>query len=399
MWFRQICYNLLCQSTHVDYNHGSYTGSSTRVYGFLPLFDNGFITKSFVGKPSKWHEGKVGKVAKRSDVARAAGVAESTVSYALSGTRPISEDTKKRIHKAMKALDYKPNAMAAALRSGNSKMLALVFGVTERGISQGDMSYVLGAADAARELGYHLILWPAADRDIQDVVAQAQSGLLDGVILMEVRLEDARVKLFRKLGIPVALIGRTGNPEKDIYSDRDFESAIRIAIEELVRLGHKRIDYLSTTTTQVHDGFGAIVRAEKAANEVAKELGVEMSVLHTGYTTQAGLELGREYAQKTMRATAVVSINSEAIAGFSRGSQKAGLRIPKDLSIICIDSTALEAVAQEPTLTTISPPAVDIAAAAVSALIKSLTNAEMPTPQQLWCGTLVSRESTGPAPK
>jgi len=338
-------------------------------------------------------------MAKRSDVARAAGVAESTVSYALSGSRPISEGTKKRILEAMKSLDYKPNAMAAALRSGNSKMLALVFGVTARGISQGDMSYVLGAADAARELGYHLILWPTPDRDIKDVVAQAQSGLLDGVILMEVRLEDARVKLFRKLGIPVALIGRTAKPEKDIYADRDFESAIRMAVEELIRLGHKRIDYLSATTIQVHDGFGAIVRAEKAAIQVAKELKVDLSVLHTGYTTQAGLDLGHSYAKKTSRATAVISINSEAIAGFSRGAQRAGLKIPKDLSIICIDSTALEAAAQDPALTTISPPAVDIAASAVSALVKSLSNAEIPTPQQLWTGTLVTRESMAPAPK
>lgn len=338
-------------------------------------------------------------MAKRSDVARAAGVAESTVSYALSGSRPISESTKQRIFRAMEVLDYKPNAMAAALRSGNSKMLALVFGVTERGISQGDMSYVLGAADAARELGYHLILWPVRDRDMDDVIAQAHSGLLDGVILMEVRLEDARVKLFKKLGIPVALIGRTNKPDTDIYADRDFESAIRMALEELVRLGHTQIDFLSTTTTQVSDGFGAIVRAEQAAIEIAKELKVKLSFLHTGYLPQGGFDLGQSYGKKKREATAVISINSEAIAGFSRGLQKAGLRIPEDFSIICVDSTAIEAAAQEPTLTTISPPAVDIAGAAVSALIKSLSNPNMPAPQQLWSGELVVRESTGAAPQ
>jgi DNA-binding LacI/PurR family transcriptional regulator len=299
----------------------------------------------------------------------------------------------------MEVLDYKPNAMAAALRSGNSKMLALVFGVTERGISQGDMSYVLGAADAARELGYHLILWPVRDRDMDDVIAQAHSGLLDGVILMEVRLEDARVKLFKKLGIPVALIGRTNKPDTDIYADRDFESAIRMALEELVRLGHTRIDFLSTTTTQVSDGFGAIVRAEQAAIEIAKELKVKLSIVHTGYVPQGGFDLGQNYGKKKREATAVISINSEAIAGFSRGLQKAGLRIPEDFSIICVDSTAIEAAAQEPTLTTISPPAVDIAGAAVSALIKSLSNPNMPAPQQLWSGELVVRESTGAAPQ
>jgi DNA-binding LacI/PurR family transcriptional regulator len=338
-------------------------------------------------------------VAKRSDVARAAGVAESTVSYALSGSRPISDETKKRIHAAIVELDYKPNAMAAALRSGNSKMLALVFGVTERGISQGDMSYVLGAADAARELGYHLILWPARDRDIDDVIVQAHSGLLDGVVLMEVRLEDARVKIFKELGIPVALIGRTNTPDEDVFADRDFDGAIRIAIEELARLGHKRVDFLSTTTLQVSNGFGAIVRAEKAAIEIAREHDIALSIVHTGYLPQGGYELGFQYAKKEEQVTALISINSEAVAGFSRGAQKAGLRIPEDFSIICIDSTASEALAQEPSLTTISPPAVEIAGAAVSALINILSNSQLPAPQQLWSGELVTRESSGPAPR
>lgn len=339
------------------------------------------------------------RVAKRSDVARAAGVAESTISYALSGSRPISEETKSRILKAMKDLDYKPNAVAAALRSGSSKMLALVFGVTDKGITQGDISYLLGAADAARELGYHLILWPARDRDIDDVIAQAQSGLLDGVVLMEVRLEDARVKLFRKLGIPVALIGRTSKPEKDIYADRDFDGAVRLAIEELVRLGHKKIEYLSTSTSQVEEGFGAIVRAENLAIEIAKEHKVKLNIMHCEISVEAGVELAGNYLKKINSGTAIVSINSEAVAGFSRAIQKAGKRVPEDISIICIDSSEREAVAQAPALTTISPPAADIGSAAVTSLIKNLAHLDIEDPQQLWRGDLVTRGSTGTAPK
>ena len=338
-------------------------------------------------------------MAKRADVARAAGVAESTISYALTGSRPISDETKKRIFKAMKDLDYKPNAVAAALRSGSSKMVALVFNVSENGISTSDIAYLLGAADAARELGFHLILWPTRDRDIEDVITQVESGLLDGVILMEIRLNDARVKLFKKKGIPVALIGRTATPEKDIYADRDFEGAIRIAMEELIRLGHKKIDYLSTTRNQASEGFGAIVRSEEAAAEFAREHNVKLNILHAAITHEAGFELGKSYAKRSSRATAVVSINSEAIEGFSRGVRVGGLEIPTDISLICIDSSDIEAVSQDPSLTTIAPPAAQMGAAAVSALIKSLQNLDIPDPEKLWTGTLVSRESTGPARK
>jgi DNA-binding LacI/PurR family transcriptional regulator len=382
-------------STHVNYTEGSYRILSTRVYEDLRKIGNSFITN---GGPFGVQKGRL-RMAKRSDVARAAGVAESTISYALSGSRPISEETKSRILKAMKDLDYKPNAVAAALRSGSSKMLALVFGVTDKGITQGDISYLLGAADAARELGYHLILWPARDRDIDDVIAQAQSGLLDGVVLMEVRLEDARVKLFRKLGIPVALIGRTSKPEKDIYADRDFDGAVRLAIEELVRLGHKKIEYLSTSTSQVEEGFGAIVRAENLAIEIAKEHKVKLNIMHCEISVEAGVELAGTYLKKNNSGTAIVSINSEAVAGFSRAIQKAGKRVPEDISIICIDSSEREAVAQVPALTTISPPAADIGSAAVTSLIKNLAHLDIEDPQQLWRGDLVTRGSTGPAPK
>jgi DNA-binding LacI/PurR family transcriptional regulator len=97
-------------------------------------------------------------MAKRADVAKMAGVSESTVSYALTGARPISEETKARIFKAIEQLDYKPNAMAQALRSGSSKMIAMLFGDQERGISDGDLEYVVAAANETRKLSYHLIL-------------------------------------------------------------------------------------------------------------------------------------------------------------------------------------------------------------------------------------------------
>lgn len=278
-------------------------------------------------------------------------------------------------------------------------MLALVFGVTDHGISEGDISYVLGAADAARELGYHLILWPVRDREIDGVIAQAESGLLDGVILMEIRMEDARVKIFRKLGIPVALIGRTAKPDRDIYADRDFEGAVRLAIEELVRLGHSRIDFLSTAAEQPNDGFAAIIRAEEFAMKVAKEFKVKLSILNAGRSFTTGAAIAQTYLAKSQRATGLISINSEAVAGFSQHVQSEGIAIPQELSIICIDSSEIEALSQQPALTTISPPAAEIGGAAVTALIKKLAQLTIEDPEKLWCGELVRRESSGPAPK
>ncbi len=340
-------------------------------------------------------------MAKRSEVAKAAGVSESTVSYALTGSRPISEETKRRVFKAMEDLDYKPNAMAQALRSGKSKMIAMLFGDQERGLSDGDLDYVMAAAAAAKSLGYHLILWPIRFRAIEDVVLQAESGLLAGVVLMEVSFDDLRVKRLKEAGIPYALIGRTANPEDDVYADRDFESALQIAVAELVRLGHSKLVFLSTSTQEAETQLGATVRSENAAVAAAKQLGAEMAILHAETSIDSGIEAAEEFMRDHSEATGVVTVNATGVIGFSRAVQRAGLSIPADLSIICISTSDVGAVASDPALTTVTPPAADIGAAAIGALVRQLENVkdsvENPA-QKLFVGELTSRGTTGPAP-
>ena len=165
-------------------------------------------------------------MATRADVARLAGVSPATVSYAISGKAPISEETRDRVYAAMRELQYTPNVMAQALAGRRSRIIAMLLPSQERALSNADMEYMLGAASAARELGYHLLLWPTVDRDVEEVVALGQAGLLDGVILMEVRMQDERVALLRDAKVPFSLIGRTADEhEEPLFSDRDFEGA------------------------------------------------------------------------------------------------------------------------------------------------------------------------------
>ena len=143
------------------------------------------------------------------DVARLANVSLSTVSYALSGTRPVSQATKDRIGEAMAELDYRPNAMARGLASRRSRTLALIFPAMESGIGGTVAEFVRSAAATARQRGYHLVLWPfGADQpeEIRDLVHQ---GMADGVLLMEVCLADARVDALHSAGLPFTMIGRT----------------------------------------------------------------------------------------------------------------------------------------------------------------------------------------------
>ena len=144
-------------------------------------------------------------MATRADVAKLAGVSTSTVSYALSGERPISKSTRLRIEAAMRELGYTPNALASGLAGRRSRIIALLFPSGPRIIATTDMEYVIAAADAARERGYNLVVWTTGDSALDEVHRLSGTGLVDGVLLMEVLLQDERVHHLQAAGVPLAL--------------------------------------------------------------------------------------------------------------------------------------------------------------------------------------------------
>lgn len=97
------------------------------------------------------------------DVAQLAGVSTATVSYALSGKRTISDETKQRIHDAIAELDYVPDLNARGLSMRDSKLIGVVVPQTEPGdrlmFQNSFYSEVLGSIEFyARQQGYHILI-------------------------------------------------------------------------------------------------------------------------------------------------------------------------------------------------------------------------------------------------
>ena len=340
------------------------------------------------------------QVATRADVARLAGVSPATVSYAISGKAPISDATRDRVFEAMRELKYTPHVMAQALAGRKSRIIAMLLPSQDRGITNADMEYMMGAAEAARELGYHLLLWPTLDRDVEQVLSLGQAGLLDGVILMEVRLHDERVDLLSEAGVPFALIGRTENEDPSmLFSDRDFSKAITDAVEYLVGLGHQHIAFLNSSRKVVRQGIGAPVRADASFKAAVKHYGVKGVNLYCDLSVQAGRAVLPELLSKHPEVTALVELNSEAIIGFMQAAQLANVRIPQQLSVVSVGVSDHFANATVPALTTIAPPAGAMGRLAAQLLIASVSGEALPTGPRLFAGDLVERESAGPAPR
>jgi len=114
------------------------------------------------------------------DVARRAGVSRSTVSYALSGKRSISRETRERIEAAIAELGFTPNAGARALATSQTMVIGLFVQFFEDEFSPAMLQYVLPITEAARAMGYDILMMTEAD-GAAALTRVARSAMVDGV--------------------------------------------------------------------------------------------------------------------------------------------------------------------------------------------------------------------------
>jgi DNA-binding LacI/PurR family transcriptional regulator len=331
-------------------------------------------------------------MATRADVAKLAGVSASTVSYALSGDRSIKEETRARVLQAVAQLNYRPNFAAGALAGGKSKTLALLSPSGEFGIALITLEYINGASAAAHDRGYHLVIWPSQESEMSEIQTFAESGMISGVILMEIKFKDERVDYLKKAKVPFTMIGRTEKPANDSFVDRDFITATQLGIDYLVSLGHKNIAFLTTDRA-----IGVDTRFSAALIDAAKKKKMTVKRLQVVNEASSGREAFIELHKKFPEVTAVVSLNDIATLGFISGANEYGVKIPKDLSLIALDTPENHIEMSWPPLTTVGLPAYEMGRAASNILIDQIEGKASKENQTLLAGELVIRGTTAKA--
>ena len=330
------------------------------------------------------------------DVAKRANVALSTVSYALNNTRPISDETRQRIFKAMDELGYRPHAMARGLASKRSRIIALLFPNPERGLGITELEFVTNATDTARENGYNLLLWSSEMHDPNELRLFAQQGLVDGVIVMEVRVNDERINLLREIGFPFSMIGRCGDTDGLGYVDIDFEQTTQEVVNYLAGLGHKKIAFLNQSQSAFDTGYGPAVRTQAEFAKAIQTAGLEGISRFCRPAPQAGYEVSNELLAGCHGLTAHITMNERAVPGVMQAISDRGWRLPDDFSLVVIASSARMAEMMTPPLTTSDIPVTELSRLGVELLIQQLEAEEREPLQELVPCRLVVRGSTGP---
>ncbi|QEA27804.1 LacI family transcriptional regulator [Microbacterium sp. CBA3102] len=324
------------------------------------------------------------------DVAREAGVTKATVSHALSGNRPISEETRAKVLAAAEKLDWAPSQSARALATRRANAIAVVLARDPEVIANDSFfpAFIAGVESVLAETETALLLQVVPDRHAEERAYRTLThGRADGALLLDLRTDDWRVPFLDDLGLPTVLVGAYDQPTGFSCVRTDDAAPIRELVAHLRAAGHGRIAHVSGPLDYVHS---------KARAEAYVEAVGDDELLREGdFTAASGRARTAELLALPDRPTAILYSNDTmAIAGLSYARAQ-GLSIPQDLAISGFDDDHLSAHLS-PALTSVSSDPAARGRAAARLLRAEIIGAP-PRTEVVDCNVVHFRESTGSA--
>jgi DNA-binding LacI/PurR family transcriptional regulator len=222
------------------------------------------------------------------DVARVAGVSQTTVSYVINGRSGVAPETRRRVEEAMAQLQYEPNAGARALKNQRTQAVAVMmpFGLTVDRL--GVLPFIETFASRARPEN-HDVLLVTADEGPDGLLRLSRQRLCDAIVLMDVVTEDPRIPIAAELDLPVVVVGvpahRAGLPCVDL----DYELAGALAVDELVMSGHRRVRVLGAPLSRTPYEVNCIRRVQRGAADAAIRRGADFGLASVSETTSAAV--------------------------------------------------------------------------------------------------------------
>ena len=316
------------------------------------------------------------------DVARVAGVSQSTVSYVMSGRRPISEQTRRRVEAAIQQLTYQPNAGARALASQRTQVIGLVVPFEPVDDTAGLLPFIETIAACAREQD-HDVLLVTADEGAAGLSRLAGRSLCDAIVMMDIGATDGRIPVAAGLSVPVILIGVPDDPAGLHCVDLDFTLAGRLAVDELAACGHRRVVVIGHSATALARRVNFVGRFLRGAEAAAAEHGMEYHVVAPVAPGRAGASAAVTRALAVGGERPGIAVpNSGVIQHVLQELHERGVVPGRDLSVVgvCPDVVADNMI---PPVSNVSVEPKDVSRRAMQILFSLLDRDAAPPPGQV----------------
>ena len=325
------------------------------------------------------------------DVAERVGVTKTTVSHALSGKRPVALETRERIFAAMRELNFHPSPVARRLAGGWGRLIALVYPLASPTLSAIELRFITAIADVINRSDYSFLTLSSPRVEPRDLLSMIASGMIDGLILMRIYMNDARVELLKRENIPYVLIGRTANNDGLVYVDLDSMAAIDMAVDHLAGLGHTRITFIHPDDVE----FGFAYRLLEGYRRACRARGLDVLAEPAALSDQAGYRAILALLARHPETTGVIVWSDVVTVGVVRALNERRLLIPDDISVVSFDRSAQLQLASSD-LTIVDTRAEEVGSTAAHILLDLMEGRAPEQPQVLIPPQLLTSESTGP---
>jgi DNA-binding LacI/PurR family transcriptional regulator len=330
------------------------------------------------------------------DVARQAGFSMKTVSRVVNNEPHVAEQTRQQVLRVIAETGYVPHLQAQRLALGRTRSIALHYPLTDPGLisNEIEMSFITGTASGAAEEDYFFSLM-TGELTHTSLLRLCRGAQADGLILMQIALEDWRVELLRENSYPFVMIGRANCNDGLSYIDLDFEAAIVQAYAHLIELGHRHIACLTFSEDWRLRGLGPAMRSLRGIHMAVDRFGVPLVY------RECALEVERAYCATMQllthdpRVTGFVAMHNTIAVGAIRALRDLQLQVPDDCSIVGV-AIGSEADLVIPPLTTIAFSGHDVGRQAARMLIQQLNGADGISRQILVPPKLHIRRSSAP---
>ncbi|MFJ6080357.1 LacI family DNA-binding transcriptional regulator [Streptomyces sp. NPDC092369] len=317
------------------------------------------------------------------DVARLAGVSQSTVSYVMSGRRSISPETRRRVEEAIETLGFQPNAGARALASQRSQVIGLVVPFAPGADMTGVLPFIETITKCAREEDHNVIL-ATEDEGAEGLTRLSDQSLCDAIVLMEVGSKDPRIPVAAGLSVPVILIGVPDDPAGLYCVDLDYTLAGRMAVDQLAASAHDRVVLLGYPRDVLERDVNFVRRFLRGAEDAAAAHGIAYAEVSPPDTSRAGAEAALDEALAERgpgggERLGLVVPDPQLIQPTLQSLLDRGLVPGRDLSVIglCTDRTAETST---PPVTNLSLEPRDVSRRAMRILFRLLNRESVPAP-------------------
>lgn len=336
------------------------------------------------------------------ELARLSGVSVGTVSRALNGYTDVREETRERILRIARELDYTPAAAARTLVTQRSHVVGVFL---ETGEGHPDLQHpffhevLVGVKNFIGTAGYDLLLFaserPGNGFGTHSYLKRCLHHNVDGAVLMGLDADDPEVRRLVRSDVPTVGVDVEIEGPFTSYVISDNEEGAALAVRHLHGLGHRRIAHI----TGLLDRRPGADRLRGYRREV-QALGLTVRDEYVGYGdfyVESGHRAMTELLALPEPPTAIVTAADLTALGAIRAATEAGLDVPRDLSVVGFDDIQLAGYLHPP-LTTLRQDKSSLGTEAGRSLVRHIDEEEeVPTVVTLPV-ELVVRGSTAPPP-